>query len=331
VTDRALTLSEECLEQAAAWHARLSGAAGDSDWLAFTAWLEADPAHRLAFDRVDAIVAEAVANKDSLSDDRRDARDNNVRLLPSRRNALVWSAGGAAVAALAASVALAILTQPRLDPASFTQAMSTQVGERRDVNLADGSSLHLNTNTALSVSLADGGRSVTLDKGEALFEVAADPARPFTVTIGDEKVRVLGTAFNVLRHDGKVQITVVHGVVTVGRAGSTETVRLTAGDHFLRQEGQSAFQLAKVDTAAVLNWREGQVVFEDQPLSSVVSTLNRYFTRPITIEDPAVQRLRFSGILKIDDEANVLRRLTAFLPVAVQERGETVVLKGAVE
>jgi len=318
---------EDRLEAAAAWNVRLAGDVADGDWLAFTTWLEADPANRQAFDRIESFVADVEDHKPALR--AAYASPAVATSVPAWAIPRRWAAGAMA---LAAAVLVAVFVQYNFDGAAPVQVFATNVGEQRDVDIADGSVLHLNTNTAVSVTLEKHIRTVRLEKGEALFDVAADAQRPFDVLVGSERVHVVGTAFNILKHDGKVAVTVLRGVVQVSHSADkpadNTAVRLTVGDQFVRHEGANEYQLAKVDPSQALAWRDGRLIFEDAPLSAVASSLNRYFGKAIVINDAALQDLRFSGVLKIDDEANVLRRLEAFLPVVVQDRGNTVVLEG---
>ncbi len=318
------SLDGERLEAAAAWHARMSEDQEPRVWEDFTAWLEADARNRIAFDAVDAVAAEVAEVTDrapaALEAESAPA-PHGPWFAMSRR---VWIP-----VALAAAVALAMVVKPVLIDRPVTQAYATAVGEHRDIPLSDGSTIHLNTDTAVAVSFTRGGRAARVDKGEALFEVAADSRRPFDVTVGDRHVRVVGTAFNILRRDGAVAVTVKHGIVQVrADAGGDKppALKLLAGDQYLGREGSPGYRLAKIDPATVAAWQQGRLLFNDAPLSQVVADLNRYFKRPVVVQDDNVGNLRFSGILKIDDQVSMLRRLEAFVPIAVQEGEDQVVL-----
>jgi transmembrane sensor len=320
------------LEAAIAWHVRLAGDAQLDDWRAFTAWLEADAENRAAFDCTDALAAEIDLHKGDLPANAAAIPASGILLAFRHHVQSGWTSSRAVATgliAMAAIVLLAIFVQPHFYESSTVEAFATQIGERKNLQLADGSEIQLNTDSKISVTLERQRRTVRLEKGEALFDVASDPSRPFHVMIGDQHVQVVGTAFNIIRHDGDVAVTVVSGVVQVSRAsapaGDTQ-VRLTRGDQFVRHDGDREYRLTKVDPAVATAWREGRLVFEDTPLSEVVSNLNRYFPKIIHIEDKSIEHLRFTGILKMDDEGAVLRRLEAFLPVAVQEQGDDVLL-----
>lgn len=311
------TAETERLQAAADWHTRLEGASPDGDWDGFTAWLESDPRNRVAFDAVDGAASEAVELL-SLN------RELVVAATPARR---MSSRAFLGIAGLAAAVLVAIVARPDLFSAQEWDTISTPAGERLDVQLADGSSVHLNTNTEISVSLTGRSREVRLARGEALFEVLSDAARPFKVTVGDRDVRVVGTTFNVLRHDGRITVTVEQGKVEVRAQGHRGNVRLGAGDQYAAREGVAAYQVAKIDPSTAAAWRSGRAVYTNAPLSEVASDLSRYYGRPIVVGDAETGALKFSGILKIEDQMTTLRRLEALLPVVVAENANEVRLQ----
>ena len=324
----AKALAEQHLEAAAAWYVRLREDVSEDDWRAYAAWLEADSQNREAFDAVLATADVVDQRKDALlaavTTDTVVPMRSVVQLQP-RRRVVGWTAG---LAAIAAGVALFVFTHmpPVLETAQ-TQTWTTAVGETKDVALADGSHLHLNTDTQVAAVLTKGRRDVRLERGEASFDVTHDTARPFVVAVGDRNVRVVGTAFDILRDSGAITVTVARGVVAVSAKGDTaDAKRLEIGDQYAAREGDLAYRIAKVDPTKVLAWQEGRLIFEDVPLTEVVSSLNRYFDRKVSI-DGAVGDLRFSGILKIDDEPSILRRLESFLPVVAEPQGDQVILK----
>ena len=309
---------QERLNMAASWHARLEGGpAAEGDWEAFTAWLEVDPLNRLAFDAVDAAAIEAVAASRH-SDFSFPARAPQRRLAT---RALLGFAG------LAAAVLVAVIARPDVFLPAERDVIATASGERREVSLADGSTVHLNTNSQLAAMIGRRSRRVQIEQGEAMFEVAPDTTRPFQVAAGDQTVTVVGTAFNVMRHAGRITVSVERGQVDVESPGTRGKVRLGVGDQYTARDGAPGYELAKIDPAIASAWRDGRAVFTDATLSQVASDLSRYYTRPIVVRDPVVASLRFSGILKVEDQMATLRRLETLLPIAVADGGDEVRLE----
>lgn len=299
------------LEEAAAWRVRLqSEHSVEADFEAFETWV-ADPANRAAYDRVEAADAFVDANAAAFGD-----------ALPQRsvgRHTRYAMAAG--VAGLAASAALALVLLSASPSPRWAHYEAPATGPR-DVTLADGSIIHLNRRAQIDVALAARERRVRMD-GEAAFEVSHDPSRPFLVAVGDQQVRVVGTEFDVLHASGQTIVTVRRGVVEVSlqRHLDQTPVRLRAGDQSLHRDGSEVVSAAQIDPETAFAWRDGRLVYTDAPLSAVVADLNRYYDKPIRVADAGAGGLRFSGVLVIDSEEQVLARLQAFLPVVVQPNG----------
>jgi len=210
-----------------------------------------------------------------------------------------------------------------------TQVYQTAKGESRVLDLADGSTIHLNSASRIAVRLEPKARHVELTEGQAAFDVTPDAARPFMIAAGDRDIRVVGTEFDVLRHEGRLRVTVRSGVVAVQSPGSqarAKPVLLRAGDQLDRLPGSRNWTLRQVDPDDAMAWRQGDLVYRDQPLSEVVGDLNRYFATPVRVVGPAAD-MRFSGVLKIDAEETIVRRLQGFLPLEAERGPEGVTLR----
>jgi transmembrane sensor len=314
-------------EEAVSWFARLQGeAATGDDWLAFERWLQASPTHADAYDRLERLWVELEADGAAIEaalDAPPASAAPRVRPGISRRT---WLAAGSA---LAASVAVGVfVNQPRPPPAVVYQ---TAPGETRQISLADGTRIHLNADSRISVRLEQHVRRVEMADAEAAFDVAHDPARPFVISVGDREVRVVGTEFNLRRRNGKIALTMRRGVVEVRPAGGApgKPIQLTQGQHLVHREGAPESTLARVEPNAAFAWTVGQLVYSDRPLSEVVEDVSRRLGAQVRVADRRTGALRFSGVLVVDDEASVIRRLEAFLPVKASWTPNGVVLSAA--
>jgi len=306
-------------EDAAAWVVRLeAGDLGDAEAVTFDAWLSASPENAAAFD-----AALAVSHAYAAAGDEVSCGLSERRGVPSsRRHAFVG------FGAVAAAATLAILIAPQFaapEPDSYVTAK----GQHRTVRLADGSTIDLNGGTRLTVSFGREGRHVTLAEGQAVFEVAHDARRPFLVAAGDRTVRVVGTQFDVRRLAGKLSVTVARGAVEVrpaeGAAG--KAYRLHPGQRLDHMEGAALARVAAAEPDEVLGWRSGRLVYRQQPLSEVIADLNQQFADPIRIEDPELAAEPISGVLILDDQAAVIRRLALLVPITAVRSGAGVVLR----
>lgn len=306
-------------DDAAAWVTRLeAGDLGDAEAVAFDAWLSAAPENALAFDAAlsvsHAYAAAGPAVAQQLSERRAPPR-------PDRRAVI----GFGAVAAAAAVVA--VVAPEIASPATTTYV--TAKGERRTLTLADGSTVDLNGGTRLDVRFARDGRHVTLSEGQAVFDVAHDTRRPFLVAVGDRTVRVVGTQFDVRRLAGKLSVTVARGAVEVRPSAGADgkAYRLHPGQRLDHMEGGGLTKLAVASPEEVLGWRSGRLVYRQQPLSEVIADLNQQYSTPIRVEDADLAATPISGVLILDNQAAVIRRLALLVPISPVRSGAGVILR----
>ncbi|THD71157.1 FecR domain-containing protein [Phenylobacterium sp.] len=306
--------------QAADWLVRLQAAdATEAEACDFDAWLSVHPANAAAYDAALAVTLELQAASDGIVE----GLAETPRRRPASRGWLI--AGGIAAAA---ALALAVMPYGALAP-PLTQTYATGKGEHRTVKLADGSTLELNAGSSLSVTLGRHERHVIMPQGEAVFDVAADKARPFLIDAGDRTVRVVGTRFDLRRRGDALSVTVERGVVEVRPGGDLagRVWRLHPGERLDTTQGVAAVALTTADPQQVESWRAGRLIFRDQPLGDVVADLNQQFAKPITLEDPALAQVRVSGVLVLDDQAAVIRRLALLAPIKALPSGQGVLLR----
>jgi transmembrane sensor len=245
-------------------------------------------------------------------------RDNRTR----RVNPAAWWGGGLTAACAVALTFAALQTQPVRET-----TYATAKGERRAVVLADGTHVALDADSKITVRLGHGRRDVSLDKGEAAFDVGHDAQRPFQVQAGDETLRDIGTEFNVLRTAGRVTVTVRQGLVEARWAkGDGSAQALGPGSRLDHHEGAADATLAKVSADDAFAWRSGRLIYRDRPLAEVAADLNRYGDQTVVLDGPAAE-LHFSGVLAIDDQPAMLRRLAVLMPVASSRHDGVVTLR----
>jgi transmembrane sensor len=216
-----------------------------------------------------------------------------------RRPALRWVSGLAASVLITACLALWLSL-------GRAEQFQTSVGEQRTVLLADGSRVTLNTASKIAVRLRADHRSVQLVRGEALFEVAHDPQRPFDVSADNVLVRAVGTRFDIDRRAARTAVTVVEGRVAVIKAG-TETRNLpvlSARDRMIVEAtGRSALEHG-VDLFETTAWMQHQLVFHHRPLGEVADEFNRYNVGRIRILTPALREQEVTGTFRTNDVAS---------------------------
>lgn len=177
-----------------------------------------------------------------------------------------------------------------------TQRFSTQTGEQRSLTLEDGSHVQLNTRSTLTAKVDHAIRDVHLNDGEALFQVAKDPARPFRVHTPQAMIEAKGTQFNVYVKGDETFVALIEGKIDVAPSGRSDVITLSPGQQITIASRTTARPAPRpADIERVIAWTERRLVFEDAPLSEVIAELNRYSRQPLAIEDPALRGVRITA------------------------------------
>ncbi|UTW45453.1 FecR domain-containing protein [bacterium SCSIO 12696] len=221
----------------------------------------------------------------------------------------------------------------------YEESHSTRVGEIKTVGLPDGSDLQLNTNTHAEVNYQDNARLVHLKVGEAHFNVSHQPDKPFVVYAGDIAVQAIGTAFSVhIKKDGNVEVIVSEGTVelssignmaadnlptlsqlqdkkTLGRFGKGQ--RTLLADTVKTVEQKSDQELTKE-----LSWRNGMLIFDNQPLGEVVQEVSRYTDTEIVV-DESIRNMAIGGYFPAGKTDILLSTLEESFDISVNRSNTT--------
>ncbi|QBI04813.1 hypothetical protein EYF70_03470 [Pseudoduganella albidiflava] len=252
----------------------------------------------------------------------------NAQAVPPRRRAIVAGAGLAVL--LPAGLAGLAWWQPLASSSHVTAG-----NERLDTLLPDGSRLQLASSSRAALAIYRTRREIALAHGQARFEVASDPGRPFTVLAGALRITVVGTRFSV-RHvagpQGGICIAVEEGRVRVARGGwfasSGEAVDLVAGQAIGSDASGVLGAVSAVRAADLAPWHTRRTSFENATLAQVLAAFERYGDTGLRVRDPAVARLRVTGtfdLLRPDRFAQLLPRA---LPVRLASAGGETEIRG---
>ena len=330
-------MNAQVREEAATWLVEFrTGAPDTASRERFAAWLRASPEHVRAYLALASVWEDAAGLRerdlDALIDLARGEEGNVVALearVPSApedasdESATVPSAAAAdsrrprrrfvwaAAAALAAALGLASLLYLNRDP-----TYSTQLGEQRTLELADGSTVELNARSRIRVHFALHERRVTLLEGQALFSVMHNAARPFIVVSGETRVEDVGTQFAVAREASSTVVTVIEGRVAVvheglgspggGSAAVAPAVLVSAGEQVSVAAGVVA-RPHRANVAAATAWTQQQLVFESTPLSEAADAFNRFNARQLHVAGPALADFHVSGTFPARDPTSLAR------------------------
>lgn len=304
------------ISDAARWLALLhDDEVSETDRTAFEAWCQLDPRHPVAYERMRALWGSFDALPAAPA--RQALRQAFAPHKPR------YAARGAQAVALLGALICGWAGLEHLPVWMADQR--TAVGERRQVLLADGSQLQLNSGSALDVKFDGRQREIELLQGEMWVEVAKDARRPFVVRTDQGTATALGTRFLVQRvADGSTRVTVIESTVAA-KGNQGEGVNVSAGQVAVLKEGraQPAQPLGNSDPAA---WTRGLLTVNDQPLSEVLHTLARYRHGVVRFDPEALRGLRVSGVFKLDDTHAALATLADNLPIQVHYFTDLVVV-----
>lgn len=311
---------QERLEQdAVAWLVRLtSGTATDSDRCEAAAWRQLSPAHDQAFQKVERLwtgiepLCGPVCNVEGIAAIGAPSPARPFFALNRREKGSLWIRRMAIAASVAALAVTLAVTTGALPP--FWADARTGTGEQLALPLSDGSRIFLNTQAAVSIRYSKEIRQVDLLSGEASFQVAKDPARPFIVRTKSGRVRAVGTEFLVRETGNAVVVTVTEGVVEVIASGPGSPTRVHAGQ--LARYGASGVSLVEpVDLRVATAWQRGKLIFEAEPLTTVVEEINRYRPGRVIVLGEALARHPVSGVFDLDRLDSAVTTIEQTLPV----------------
>ena len=308
--------AHEIAEQAAAWATKIDAGSIDPDTHPdLRTWLNANARHRGALLRAEGALSFI------------DRGRALAGVIPKPEPRPIWIRRKLlyAGAALAAGIACALVMLPG------PQHYDTEIGEIRQVPLSDGSLVAINTQSDIQVGMHEKTREVTLTKGEAWFKVAHDKSRPFIVIAGRIRIRAVGTAFSVRRHDDGADVQVTEGTVETWTTGEEDRkVQVTAGTKAYVAEYQPPKPItAPADIERSLAWREGQIVLEGETLDQAVAQFNRYNTKQLLITDQSLAQEKLVGQFRATEPGNFADAVATTLGANIKETGDTIQLSRA--
>lgn len=296
---------EQLLKQALKWFFLLqSENCTDDDRRQFNYWLCKSEAHQAAYAHAEHLWSETDKLKGTPDiPGLREARQRQPKRPPA--SIFGW--------ALFFLISSALMSIGWLEYNTETITYSTQLGEQRLISLTDGSSINMNTATRLHVRISYLQRKITLDTGEAVFNVAHKAWHPFVVHTEELQIRDIGTRFNVHKQQDDTVVTVLEGAVEI------DGVRLDEGYQQLYSSRNDRAILRPADTEQIAAWQHGRLIFRQTPLATVAAELERYHPVHFIFTDPAIAHETLSGTFDTHDLPLFLNSLKKILPVKVKK------------
>lgn len=299
----------------------------------FHTWLAADPRrgewfarHRAGWQRLDQLSAWRPAH----------GAEPNADVLapPAARPRRPWLSPVLLAAAAFAIMAGGAVALRHTGPPAADLAVVAGGYERRVLD--DGSAIELTGDAEIEVHFTPAERRVALRRGEALFTVAKDAARPFVVRAGGVAVRAVGTAFNVRLGAERVEVLVTEGRVQIAPSATHSAAPIVAAGEralVLLAPGGAArvAPAAATDLARLRAWQPQLLDFAGTPLAEVIAELNRRNRVQLVLADPALGRLPIAASIRSDNLEGFARLLAASARLRAEPQGDYRIVLRAVE
>lgn len=326
--------------QASRWFIKLrSGTVTPKMDRQFRTWLRSDPINESAYERCELslTLVRELENDPELSSLIRECsalseeyKAGKPGIIASISNWLMsYPRMAAATALVMFAVCLSILWQAQ--PVVY----ETAIGEQRTIVLADNSTVELNTNTEIAVDYSTNSRQIHLIHGEAFFEVAHNPDRPFQVLAGNGTVTAIGTAFGVSMENAKVTVTVLEGIVAVAPVAKSDDSspneipapkKLHVNESINYWNSGVVAEVQVADKNRINAWRQGKLNYDNLRLADAIKEHNRYTTQKIILGSDEIKNLTISGVLRIGDTESLVYLLEQSLGLRSIRKSKVILL-----
>ena len=322
-------------EAAGLLSARMRDQTSEHDEAVLADWLAHDTRHVIAWERAQWMLALFEGNDENGM--RAELREEARGVSSARTSGWPrWAAIAAVVVALIVGVTALKLVAPwnnnspkgvevaqTRDGVQLGQIYSASLDATRRIELPDGSTLTLDRDSSVRLAFTQERRTLQLLRGRAAFDVRHDATRPFAVRAANREVVALGTRFDVVVGDDEFRVVLVEGRVAIASTISgSRPIELRAGQQLVEIGGKPA-QISQINVEEVSKWQNGIAVFEDTPLSDVITELNKYTDEQLIIRDPSVARLKVTGTFRTGNLARFARTIAETHPVRVLKRSAT--------
>jgi transmembrane sensor len=295
-------------------------------------WCNADARHALAYEQCRTLwlMTRDLKNDPDINRELASVRIQHTSKSYSFGARKRWHMLGIAATFLVVTVA-AFLTL-----SSPHEEYTTRVAEQRVIQLPDGSTAMLNTDSSIVVHFTGSKRAIELKKGEAYFSVSKDPKRPFEVTAASGVVRAVGTEFNVALLNRRISVDVTEGVVEFKAPASADaqlnthvlSTHIKEGEAISFHKGDTSLNIQPANTARISAWQARKIYFSENTLEDAVAEYNRYSKEKIIILNDELKHQKISGVFNVDDIDAFTFSLEQLLDLRVERhQGSVLVMK----
>ncbi len=314
--------------EARLWHVRLAGGSMSAEESrAFDAWKAAHPAHGEALSYISVI--------DEIAGECAQAVAADMPVVAAVREGRSRIAVFGLVAAALVAGFIGALQAGWLEPIFAPKPVlyASAVGEMKEVQLADGSALHLSADTRVEVVYGREKRLLRLLSGRAVFDAAPEAERPFIVDVDGTEARAVGTSFDVHKYPGGLSVSVIDGAVAVTRTervGGTEPeVLLKKGQQIAYTRDNEKGHVSSAPPESYAVWQQGLLEFNMTMLDSVVADLTRHTRGRIELADASLANLPVTAVFVAGDFEEAISLLEQILPVKAVKQADDIIILSA--
>ncbi|WP_339722426.1 FecR domain-containing protein [uncultured Paraglaciecola sp.] len=308
--------SSSILFRAAEWARRFDiGEIDESDWQDFEKWLAESDENRQAFEQAQEVWLETSVSDQNLSEvlalSSGSQPTKPFYVVIKEWFTLPKSLTSASIASVLVVILWSYFSLNKASTENEYVFIETTEGESRQVELEDGSLLSIKPSSKLAYRYSTQLRHITLTEGEVFFDVEPNPTRTFEISAGDNTIKVLGTSFDVQYVNGRVNVEVTKGVVSVTPTGAFSSLRLTVGNNVSIENDDRIIPFNNASAN-----RSGAIVFENQTLVNILKDLDRYFPEKLIVSSISGYEL-YSGIIYLDNLGTVLTQLSLISDIEI--------------
>jgi len=323
--------TDKLREVAIGWFIRIKDTEADDPLRTkFEQWLMASAAHQQAY----ADVTKVWSSFDSTPalEKLAEIADQDAFFQQSTRTKRIKNVIAGAIAAVAIGMGGVLGLQSWRAQPVMQMVAQVETGKMQSQRLEDGTLMTMNTGTDIEVTYYRDRRLVTLNRGEAIFEVARDEDRPFIIDSGKAKITVLGTRFAVNRLHKLVRVSVDHGTVKVEPQHAGDEIQASAlilHDGEVAEVTQDAYKPVRSHHQAsdAFAFENGMVVFEQADLDEIAETLSRYRKLPLVAEQPVSGKVHISSMLKTNAIETFIHQMPEMAPVQIVPTATATLIK----
>lgn len=320
-------IARECYEVAADWVQVISCPdASDAELQGWIEWVNASDQNRAAFEEMQALYCKLSALPLEF---RRQARRNAAHTQRIRRVTRLLTRTPSVWAAVAAIAICGVVIWHVWPETMISETYIAPPAHHRTVTLPDHSMVALGPDAIVTSRLTRGLYYLSVERGQVYFDVHHDPRRQFVVQSDTVRITDIGTSFQVIRGADRVAIAVIEGVIDVTQSNGQgaaaqvpKALQIRAGERLVMKSANAVDSPAEPLVPTESKWKNGQIEFINASLSEVIAAVNRRSTRALTIEDPRVADLRYTGSILADDLTEWASSLSSIYPVRAVPMGD---------